>query len=222
MSTRQREVGRYALAAVLSMLASAGAATAQTDEDVAIGVSVSRASARLSGFGAGVDALSGTLFGVDGRASLWWLHARGEYRQGRLTSELPGEASRDAVFARASVGIRPVPWLALTAGPRIGTVDSDDSSRRVVRWRIELHGSAPLIPEVAWGFASIGGSIGGNDVDWGGPSGGGGEVGVRFSRPNFPLWATLGYRMDRDQHGNGSWQAVETVYLGVGVSPTVR
>jgi hypothetical protein len=219
MKAPRSKLSLCALAASI-VFAVAGAASAQTDEDAAIGVSVARTSARVSGFGAGLETLTGTLFGVEGRASAWWLHARGEYRQGRLRSELSGEPSRDAVFASASLGVRPLPWLALTAGPRFVTIDADNSSRRVLRWRVQLHGSGPLIPDLAWGFASLGGSVAGNDAE--SASGGGGEVGVRFARQGYPIWATLGYRLDREQLTDGSWQAVELVYLGMGLSPGRR
>jgi hypothetical protein len=217
MELRPAWITRLILAAI-TLLASPELARAQTGERLVLGVSAARAEMRMVGFEPEAESLSGPLFGVEGRASLWWMHARGEYRQGRLEREGP-EGSTRVVTARAGLGIHPFPWLAITAGPSIWTVDTDEGDRRITRWRVEAHGSSPLIPGVATGFATIGGSVAGTGLDWGVPfRSAGGEAGILLGGLSRPMWARLGYRMDREYLSDGSWQAVETAYLTVGVS----
>lgn len=209
------------LAAVLAC-AHAQPGVAQPGERLALGVSAARSQMRTVGFGSEPEQLSGFLLGIEGRASFWWLHARGEYRQGRLDRESPGGSAAEVIEARASLGIRPFSWLALTAGPSFSKVGIDGYPL-VVRWQVELHGAVPLIQGIASGFASIGGSVAGTDVDYGSPfRSGGGEVGLLLGGPDRPIWARLGYRVQRENLLGGSWQTAETTHLAVGVSVPKR
>ncbi len=187
------------------------------DERVVLGVSAAHTRMELKGFGAVPASLSGLLYGVEGRATLWHVQARGEYRQGHLDRSGTGLPSGDVIVARASIGIQPLPWLAVTAGPRYSRVKADDGNRHELRWRVELHGSGPLVPGLVRGFASVSGSVAGKGIDWGEPSGGG-ELGVMVGGIDRPLWARLGYRMDREYLSGASREAVETVYLAIGVA----
>jgi len=209
-----------ASAAIVASLALAlGApqrALAQVADQLALGLSAARAQTRAVGPGVPELRLSGTLLGVEGRASVWRLHLRGEYRQGELDRD--GATGSDRVIlAEAAVGIQPVPWVALAVGPRYSSgVSAGEGS---LRWRLALHLEAPLVPGLAAAFASVAGSVAGASMDWSEPfRNAGGEMGLRVGAGDRPIWGRLGYRMDRDYFEGGRWEAVETVYLAVGVS----
>jgi hypothetical protein len=192
--------------------------SAQMGERLSLGVTGAYAQLRTKWLGAEDETLAGPLLGIEGRASQWHLHARGEYRQGRLEADGPLGSSR-VISARAALGVQLLPWLVLSAGPRLWRVELDSGDRNVLRWGVELHGSAPLIVGLATGYASLGTSVAGTAIDRAvALRSTGGEVGVFVGGLARPLWARLGYRMDREHLSSGSFHAVETTYLAVGVS----
>jgi hypothetical protein len=215
-----RTVWSVAVAVLATHLGLPGSVAAQTGERLALGLTGATAHIRMVGFGGGDERLSGFLYGVEGRASLWRMHARAEYRQGSLDrGDVPGSGS--VVTARASLGLEPVPWFAITSGPHISSVETLTGDELIVRWRVEVHGSAPLVLGWAVGFASIGGSVAGTSVDWGQPfRSTGGDVGLLVGGGRHPMWARLGYRMDRELLARGGWESAEILYLSAGISVT--
>jgi len=214
---RARRCAWVVVSAALATLATPELAFGQVGEQLVLGVSAARAQTRAVAAGVPEQRLSGPLFGIEGRASRWRLHARGEYRQGRLARDGSSGSVR-VILAEAGVGIQPVPWVALTAGPRYSSGISAGQGD-LLRWRVALHVEAPLIAGLASAFGSIGGSVAGASMDSSEPfRNAGGEIGLRVGGPQRPLWGRLGYRMDRDYLAGGPWEAIETVYLSVGVS----
>lgn len=204
--------------ALPAMLALPNAVGAQTPEWLAIGVSAAHTEVSMNGLGQGREALAGTLFGIEGRGSLWRLDTRGEYRQGRLDVDGTGTTAR-VVSVRGTFGVRVLPWIGIAGGPRFTRIGSPAGNRDVLRWRVEMVGTAPLVSGYVDGFASVAGSVAGTDVDGFSPmQGGGGELGLLFAPPGRPLWASLGFRMDRESLPDGAFQIVETAYLSVGLS----
>jgi hypothetical protein len=121
--------------------------------------------------------------------------------------------------ARGRLGVRVLPWVVIAAGPSVSTVGSPGGNRQIVRWRVEGLGSLPLIPDVMSAFASIGGSVAGTDVQQAMPmEGGGGEVGLLLAPEGRPIWARIGYRLDREFLLPGTSQTIETGYLSIGLS----
>lgn len=213
-----RRVGPH-VALLLLGLVSALPCQAQLDEWLSIGVSAARAEIRMEGFRARDEIWSGTLLGIEGRATLWRFEAQGEYREGRLEPQHVEGGSNRVVSARASLGISPFSWLTIAGGPRFTVVDTSDGDRDIVRWRIEARGTGPLIAGIVRGFASIGGSVGGTDLRADRAlDGGGGEIGIVVGSQGRPLWGRLGYRMERESLVRGSSETLETTFLSFGVA----
>ena len=219
MSPARRLARSLPLAACLGIaLLCPGPGLAQTSERVGLGVTAAHSRLRMTGFGGGDETLSGFLYGVEGRASWWRLHVRGEYRQGRLERDGSGGSSR-VISARAGFGVRPVEWIAVTAGPRVTSVDLRGDDELIVRWVVEAHASGPIIAGIATAFASVGGPVAGTGMDWDDPWRSlGGEVGILVGGVESPVWGRLGYRVDREALVAGPWQSAETVFVSVGVS----
>lgn len=219
MSAVHRALHVLPLAACVAVaFAGPGAAAAQTTERLGLGLTAAHTRLRMVGFDGGDERLEGLLYGAEGRGSWWRLHARGELRQGRLDREGPGGSSR-VILARAGLGVRPVEWVALTAGPRITSVDLGDEDELIVRWQIEMHASGPIVDGFATAFASVDGSVGGTDMNWDEPLRSvGGEVGLLLGGVETPVWGRIGYRVDRELLSGGPWQSGETIYVSLGLS----
>jgi hypothetical protein len=219
LSARRRVARSLPLVTSLALaLVCPASGLAQTGERLSLGVTAAHARLRMVGFDEGNGTLSGLLYGVEGRASWWRFHARGEFRQGRLEREGPRGSSR-VISARAGLGVRPVEWVALTAGPRVTSVDIEGEDELIVRWQVELHASAPLVAGLASAFASVGGPVAGTEMDWDDPWRSlGGDVGLLLGGVDSSIWGRLGYRVDREALLAGPWQSAELVYVSVGVS----
>jgi hypothetical protein len=211
-------LGRAILPVLVALLLPSTVA-AQADEWIGVGGTLALEDIRMEGFGNGDEKLTGLLYGVEGRISWWRVYAQGEFRQGRLSQDHLDGSSARAVSARASVGLKVLPGVVIAAGPRWSSVGTPDGTRRILRWRAELIGRAPLIPDVASGFATLSGSVAGTDVDGlAGFEGGGGEVGLLVAPTGRPVWARVGYRLERESLLFGSSHTAETAFLSVGVS----
>jgi hypothetical protein len=192
-------------------------ASAQVNPSISFGPSAALSALRMDGFGQGLEELSGTLIGAEGSASLWLLLAQGEYRQGDLDRDGPDGSSR-VVLARASAGLQPVPWFAITTGPSFWTVGAPGGNRRTIRWRVDAHTSRMLIEGIARGFVSAGVTVAGTEFDWEEPLSGGGRAGLVVGEPGGLVWGSLSFRMDREWFEDGLWQTVQTTALSVGVT----
>lgn len=219
MSAARRTVRALPLATCVALaLAGPDPAAAQTGERLGLGLTVAHTRLRMVGFERRDQRLEGLLYGVEGRGSWWRLHARGEFRQGRLDRDGPGGSSR-VILARAGIGLRPVRWIALTAGPRITSVDLGGEDELIVRWQVEMHASGPIVDGIATAFASVDGSVGGTDMSWDDPLRSvGGEVGLLLGGIESPVWGRIGYRVHRELLSGGPWQSGEVVYLSLGLS----
>jgi len=219
LSAARRAAYALPLAACMAVvLAAPPAADAQTNERLGLGLTAAHTRLRMVGFEGGSDRLEGFLYGAEGRGSWWRLHARGEFRQGRLDRDRRGGSSR-VILARAGVGVRPLRWIALTAGPRITSVDLGDEDELIVRWQVEMHASGPIVDGFATAFASVDGSVGGTDMNWDEPLRSvGGEVGLLLGGIESPVWGRIGYRVDRELLSGGPWQSGETIYVSLGLS----
>lgn len=219
MTLRPGGSGCGALVALWLAVALPTTASAQPHEWVALGGTVSVEDIRMEGFGIGPEKLTGLLYGVEGRATWWRLYAQGEFRQGRLAQDHLDGSSTRVVSARASVGVRVLPGIVVAGGPRWSSVGTPGGTRRILRWRAEVIGNAPLIPHLASGFASVAGSVAGTDVDGlAGFEGGSGEVGLLVAPAERPVWARIGYRLERELLLFGSSHTAETAFLSIGVS----
>lgn len=218
--SRRRRESAWVIAAGLSCVL-AGPAGAQSPEWAAIGLSAAWQDIRMFGYGAGgEESLDGMLYGVEARASFWRLRASGEYRQGRLWQHHLAGADTRVISARASLGVQLFDWVALVGGPLVTRVGTPAGDRQTVRWRIGTALSVPLVGDLVEGFATVAGSVAGTAVE--GvivpESGGGGEVGLVIAPEGRPVWARLGYRVDREYMHVDESQTIETAFLTVGVS----
>jgi hypothetical protein len=193
----------------------------QSPEWAAIGLSAAWHDIRMFGYGTGgEESLDGMLYGVEASASFWRLRASGEYRQGRLWQHHLAGADTRVISARASLGVQLFPWVALVGGPLVTSIGTPAGDRRTIRWRVGTALSVPLVGDLVNGFATFAGSVAGTAVQ--GvivpESGGGGEVGLMIAPEGRPVWARLGYRVDREYLQVDQSQTIETAFLTLGVS----
>lgn len=210
----------WALAATLA-LAPLAPAQAQEGDWVAIGLTSAWSDISMHGYGGGgEESLDGMLYGVEARGSFWRLWVGGEYRQGRMWQDHLRGARTRVISARGSVGISVLPWMAVTAGPHLSRVGTPAGDRQIVRWRLGTVLTVPLVGDLLQGVASVAGSVAGTAAEGAGfaGSGGGGEVGLRIEPLGRPIWARLGYRVDREYLQLDRSHHIQTAFLTVGVS----
>ena len=211
---------RPVVMALLMLCSAVTPCAAQIGEWLSLGLSAARTEIRAEEFDDDEEVISGWLYGIEGQATLWRLHVRAEYRQGRPDQENLDGASTRVATARASFGVRPIPWVAVTGGPTYTTIDLPDGDRNILRWRVEAHGNAPIVAGVVSAFASLGGTVAGTDLEGFSPlGGGGGELGIVLGAEDRPVWARLGFRMEREtSFEDGASQTLETTYITIGVA----
>lgn len=209
-------VGRW-IVALLLVGGLPGSGVAQ-DEWLALGPSAAWSEVQLDGFEPERDlGLSGLLYGGEIRGSWWRLVGRGEYRQGLLDREAGGGTER-VIQARGSVGVRALSWLTVSGGPILWRIGTAAGVEEIVRWRVGVRGEGPLIEDIAIAFADLSGSVAGTRMKWEEPPGAGGDVGLLLRVPGAPVWATVGYRLDREVFSGAARQTIETIYLSIGLS----
>lgn len=117
-----------------------------------------------------------------------------EYRE----ASLDGGPGHVVVDAEAMAGIRPIRWLAVSAGPRVRALVTDSGRDRWVLWQARLDAAGVLVRDrldafagtwgVAYGSASSGAALSGG---WGA------ELGVAARLPLRGARLRLGYRVDQ-------------------------
>lgn len=189
-------------------------------QSITFAPSVGRADVRTASTGAPDVARRGWIFGALGEGSFGWLRLRGSYHSGRLEGTSGGAIGTVRVHrGGAYLGPELAPGVVLGAGPWISHVPAAGGGRTILRWRVVAELSLWMIPERMSGYATLGGSLAGSDIE--APlhlGGGGGEVGLRWAPPGSWVRAALGYRLDREALALGGHQTFETASLSLGVA----
>ena len=192
-------------------------ADAQPIEGHALGPSGAYTEIRLMSPVTGDRTLAGVLLGAEGNTSWWRLELDVDYRQGRVRRSGPVSEGADVRVGQALLGVSVLPWITVQAGPRLLQTDASEGHRRSLRWQVGASVSAPLVPGWIHGFGSAVGSVAGSGLEPRFYTGRGGiGVGLTVTTPGLPVWATAGYRMDREGGSVGP-RSVEMIHFTVGM-----
>jgi hypothetical protein len=170
---------------------------------------------------AGSDRLSGVAFGAGGAVSVGPVVLAVRYVQGTLDSVSGGSGSRDVVEGGAWLGVRPVSWLTLEAGPqaRAYVLSGGGATQRWVFWEGRVRAAAPFVGSAVLGYVELWRALGADvNVPEAFDHAQGGEAGMVVRLARAPLEARLAYRIDRAVLGGGSRrETVDGVVVTVGV-----
>lgn len=212
-------MSRYAAAALCgALLAAAAPASAQVPRYLGADGGIARVRFR-SVTAAGGEELSGVVARAvaRGRAGAFALEA--SYAQGRLTADTGLATDRDLVDGSVFLAVRPVPWLAVGAGPHARAYDA--AAGGVERW-MHFEGRVRAEGDIVPGMlqAHLEGALAlGSSVNLAAGAGGArsAAVGLTLRPPQSPVWVALGYGVDRAAtKGGGRAETVEMVMLAIG------
>lgn len=170
------------------------------------------------------ETLSAPEMGFEGTVAFRRLALRLRYTQANLSSSNPFVLARDAAEGELALTAQLLPWLRLGAAGRWRSYDSDAYNRqRWTMWDALAAAELPIFQDVVTGSAELRGTIAasvdglGTADSW--DSGQAGEIGMRLSLPQIPVWLRFGYRLEIQKLGGGARRVVVdglTVLVGVG------
>lgn len=206
------------LVALLACLPPVRPLAAQVQRYLGFDLQISRPRFQSTSPGGG-EMLSGLVAGGRLRVVLRPLSLDLSYSQGRLTADTGGAAARDIVEGSLLVAARPVPWLALKAGPHLRAFAAPGGTERWVLWEGRAHADAPIVPGEwlayfeAW--VAVASSV---NVDPGASGAHGAEAGFTVKVPQSPVWGRLAYIVDQARLKNGARsETLQTVVLSIGI-----
>jgi len=163
---------------------------------------------------------SGAAFGAEGTVSLGRVQLGLSYLQGRLDPDTGSAPARDLVEGAVLLGVRPVEWLTLSAGPHARAYAANGQTQRWVYWELRMRAAKPFIGTAVRGYAELWRAVAADaNVPEPFDHAQGGEAGmiVRFARA--PFEARVAYRIDHAVLGGGSrLETVDGVVIGVGLT----
>ncbi len=165
------------------------------------------------------ESFSGVALGLEGTVPVWRFELDLRYLYGKLNSDNP-DLDLDLVEAELMLGLRPLPWVVLKAGPHARAFNTVESTERWLFWEIRARVEAGLLTPRLGSYFELWGALVGN-VNFG-PSFGGGrgaEAGLTYSPQSLPVRGRIGYRIDRGSVSGGSiFDSVQQVVIGFGYS----
>ncbi len=179
---------------------------------------LARVHLHASGSGIG-EALSGVAAEGQGRIQLGALVVQATYAQGHLAADSGAAAARDLVQASLAVAARPLPWLAVAAGPQLRAYAAAGATERWVFWKVSARAAGPVIFGTlrahAEGWIALASSV---NTALGAGGARGGEAGLTMLVPHTALWARFAYVVDQARMKNGARiETLESVVLSVGL-----
>jgi hypothetical protein len=205
---------RTTLALLALAVSGAGSVSAQALRATVEGSAVAaRVRTRLP---TGTVQLSGPLFGGHGTLSAGRLQLDVDYLQGKV-NDGPGAPSRDVVEGRASLGFRPISWLALKAGPHARAYVFAGGTQRWLFWEVRARAEGIFIGSTVGGYAELWRAVSADvSVPESFDNAQGGEAGMIVRLERMPLAARIAYRIEHAALGGGSRvETVEGVVVGV-------
>lgn len=166
------------------------------------------------------ESFSGVALGFEGTLPVWRFELDVRYSNGNLSSNIP-ELDLDIVEAEVLVGLRPLPWVVLKAGPHARAFKTVRSTERWLFWEIRARVEAGLLTPRLESYLELWGALVGN-VNFGQSfgSGRGVEAGLIYQHQSLPLMGRIGYRIDRGSVSGGSiFDSIQQVLIGVGYRP---
>ena len=175
---------------------------------------------RLQGTAVSPGLLQGAIKAAMGRASLWRFELDLGYSEGSLTDGQGTLAPREFVEGNLLLGIRPVRWLALKAGPHSRGFVQNGVTERWLFWEGRIRADGFVAGPAVRGYIEVGSAFSGTTRNAAGAFGNsrGGEAGVIVRLPRIPVWVQLGYGVERSRLAVPTpLDAVERFIFGVGV-----
>lgn len=166
------------------------------------------------------SSLSGTIFGGEGRIALGPVGLDLGYWQGTLNTQSGPQPSEDVVEGKALLGVSPVSWFRISAGPFARAYTTSAGTERWLSWRVQGRVEEPLVQGTVRGYAELW-FIASSSVNVVQPftSGRGGRLGLRVEPHRWPVWLTLGYGIEQTRLGSGSRiDTVDRITVGLGYS----
>ncbi len=163
------------------------------------------------------ESFTGVALGLDGSVPIWIFELDVRYLNGNLGSSNP-DLDLNLVEAELFLGLRPLPWVVLKAGPHARAFETVRSTERWLFWEIRARAEAGLLAPRLGTYLELWGALVG-DVNFGRSfgSGRGAEAGITYQFGSTPLWVRAGYRVDRGSVSGGSiFDSVQQVLIGVG------
>lgn len=169
--------------------------------------------------------LSGLVAGGRLRVDLRPVSFELSYSQGRLAADTGGAPARDIVEGSLFLTARPLPWLALKAGPHLRAYAAPGGTERWVLWEGRAHADAPIIEGqwLAYGevWVAVASSV---NVSSGASGARGAEAGLTLKLPQSPkllqspLWVRLAYVVDQARlKNNAGTESLQSVVLAIGL-----
>jgi hypothetical protein len=164
------------------------------------------------------ESFTGVALGLEGSVPLplWELELFVRYLYGGLDSD-DNDVSLDLVDAELQVGLRPIPWVLVKAGPHGRAFTTEAGTERWLFWEIRARAEAGLLAPRLATYLELWGALLG-DVNFGRSfgSGRGAEAGLSYRPFDFPLWGRIAYRFDRGSVGGGArFDSVQEIVIGV-------
>ena len=93
----------------------------------------------------GATEFSGAAFGGEGTLSLGRFRLDLSYLQGRLDPDTGSARARDLVEGAVLLGVRPVEWLTVSAGPHARAYAASGQTQRWLFWELRVRAATPFI-----------------------------------------------------------------------------
>jgi hypothetical protein len=166
------------------------------------------------------DHVTGPAFGVEGGAGMGMLFLDVRYLDGSLSPGVENLANHDVVDGRVDAGARPLPWLALDAGPHLRAYGGGGVTERWVLWELRGRADVSLISGIASGHLELSRALAASvnvpqPVDYAQ----GGAIGLTVRPGRAPYRLGLDYEIDDAEFtGVARHETFEAVFLHVGVA----
>ena len=191
-----------------------------------------------SRYPSGTEKVSGRAIGGEGGINWRLVSLRIGYHNGALSPDTSGPSGRDYIEGFAFIGVRPIPGLEISGGPRsrayVRTVPvppvldglpigfeqegARESTQRWLTWEVHGRYEGALVPDLLGGDGEVWAAVAGNVSNAGTfDRGRGAEAGVIVYLARGLLGIRVGYALDETRLGAGAWRETVTgVRLAVG------
>jgi hypothetical protein len=208
---------RAGTVALIASLAWAASATAQSGN---AGMTATASSVRIERSTASEsELLTGVVLGAAGQLSRGRVQLGLAYREGSVSPDSGTGASRDLVEGQALVTVRPITWLAVSAGALARAMATGGGTARWVIWQAASRFDLPLSEPNAFAHFEMWQSLGGSSNTTQPLDGArGGEAGLRVFFGPRRFRAELSYSVERVELGGGALvEVMERLRFGFGI-----
>ena len=168
----------------------------------------------------GTSQFTGPVLGGQGSLAFGRFGLDVSYVEGTVRPEGGGAAGFDLVEGRVRLGVRPLEWLTLSAGPHARSYVLVGGTQRWVFWEVEARASGAFIGRAARGYVEFWRAVTTSvNVPERFDHAQGGEAGMLVHLSQAPFELRLAYRLDHAVLGGGTRrETVEGVVVAVGLA----